>query len=96
MTGGWVYILANRKHGALYTGVTANIAARMVQHREGKGSKFCAEHGITRLVHVERHDRIEDAIAREKAVKKWRRAWKIELIERDNPDWKDRWFEINQ
>ena len=94
MRGGWVYILANRKHGALYTGVNSDIAARMVQHREGRGSAFCARYGISRLVHAEWHDDIEDAIAREKAVKKWRRAWKIELIERGNPDWRDRWFDI--
>ncbi len=94
--GGWVYILANRKHGALYTGVTADIAARMVQHREGKGSAFCRRYEISKLVYCEHHDRIEDAIAREKAVKKWRRAWKVELIERDNSDWRDRWFEINR
>jgi putative endonuclease len=93
--GGWVYILANRKHGALYTGVTSDIAARMVQHREGKGSRFCAKHGISRLVYAEPYERIEDAIAREKAIKKWRRAWKVEAIERDNPDWKDLWFVIN-
>ena len=94
MKGGWVYILANRKHGALYTGVTSDIAARMMQHREGKGSAFCAKYGISRLVHIEWHDDIEGAIAREKAVKKWRRAWKIELIEGANPDWRDRWFDI--
>ncbi|MGN6501196.1 MAG: GIY-YIG nuclease family protein [Tsuneonella sp.] len=92
--GGWVYILANRKNGALYTGVTSDIAARMMQHREGKGSAFCREHGITRLIYAEPYDRIEDAIAREKAIKKWRRAWKIEAIERQNPEWRDRWFEI--
>jgi putative endonuclease len=95
MKGGWVYILANRKHGALYTGVMANLPARMEQHRAGKGSKFCAEHGIKRLVHIEWHDDIETAITREKAVKKWRRAWRVELIEGANPDWRDRWFEIN-
>jgi len=92
--GGWVYILANRKNGALYTGVTSDIAARMVQHREGKGSAFCREHGIDRLVYLEPYDSIEAAIAREKAIKKWRRAWKIEAIERNNPDWRDLWFEI--
>jgi len=96
MQGGWVYILANRKHGALYTGVTTDIATRVAQHREGTGSKFCRDYGIKRLVHAEWHDTIEDAIRREKAVKKWRRAWKIELIESANPDWKDRWFEINR
>ncbi|MEY4055364.1 MAG: hypothetical protein RL519_699 [Pseudomonadota bacterium] len=94
MSGGWVYILANRKQGALYTGVTSDLPARMTQHREGNGSKFCAEYGIDRLVHAEWHDLIEDAIAREKAIKRWRRAWKIELIETANPDWRDRWFEI--
>ncbi len=94
MSGGWVYILANRKQGALYTGVTADLAARMVQHREGTGSSFCKNYGISRLVHAEWHDTIEDAIAREKAVKKWRRAWKIELIEGGNPDWRDRWFDL--
>jgi putative endonuclease len=92
--GGWVYILANRKNGTLYTGVTSDMAARMIQHREGKGSSFCREHGISRLVHVEHHTSIEDAIVREKAVKKWRRAWKVALIESGNPDWRDRWFEI--
>ena len=92
--GGWVYILANRKNGALYTGVTSDIAARMVQHRAGNGSAFCRQHGITRLVYLESYDDIEDAIAREKAIKKWRRAWKIEAIERANPDWRDLWYEI--
>ena len=64
----YVYILANRKNGALYTGVTTDIAARIMQHREGKGSKFCAEHGIDRLVLVEITESITDAIAREKAI----------------------------
>ena len=74
--------------------MTADIAARMVQHREGKGSTFCAKYGISRLVDIEWHDSIEEAISREKAVKKWHRAWKIELIEVGNPDWRDRWFDI--
>ncbi|MFL9841240.1 GIY-YIG nuclease family protein [Sphingomonas sp. ST-64] len=94
--GGWVYILANRKNGTLYTGVTADIAARIVQHREGTGSRFAAHYGVTRLVYVEPHDDITTAIAREKAIKKWRRAWKIELIERENPDWRDLFFDINR
>jgi putative endonuclease len=89
MRGGWVYNLTNRKRGVLYIGVTADIAARMVQHRKGEGSEFCRDYAITRLVYVEQHDDIEDAIAREKALKKWRRAWKIVAIERQNPEWKD-------
>ncbi len=96
MPGGHVYILTNRQKGALYTGVCADIAARMMQHRDGTGSKFRKKYGISRLVYVERHDEIYDAIAREKAVKKWHRAWKIALIERDNPDWRDLFFDINR
>jgi putative endonuclease len=87
--GGWVYILASRHRGTLYIGVTSDIARRAWQHRDGSGSEFAARYGATRLVYVERHDRIEDAIAREKALKKWRRAWKVELIEQGNPEWDD-------
>jgi putative endonuclease len=96
MPGGYVYILTNRKNGALYTGVCADIAARMMQHRDGTGSKFCKKYGIDQLVYVERHDAIYEAITREKAIKRWHRAWKIALIERDNPDWRDLFFDINR
>ena len=96
MTGGWVYILTNRKRGALYTGICADIAARMIQHRAGTGSAFCVKYGIDKLVYLERHDDIVAAIAREKAMKKWRRAWKVELLERDNPDWRDLFFDLNR
>jgi putative endonuclease len=94
--GGYLYLLANRRNGALYVGVTSDLPTRMVEHRLGRGSRFCAEHGITRLVHVEPFERIVDAIAREKAIKKWRRAWKIALIERYNPDWRDLFFDLNK
>jgi putative endonuclease len=93
--GGWTYILANRRNGALYIGVTANLALRISQHREGKGSEFCTKNGISRLVLAERHETIEDAIRREKLLKKWNRAWKLRLIEEQNPDWRDLWFDIN-
>src|SRR4051812_3317084 len=73
--GGWVYIMTNGAHGTLYIGVTSNLAARVTQHREGRGSEFCARYGLTRLVHAERHDDIRDAIVREKAMKKWKRQW---------------------
>jgi putative endonuclease len=96
MSGGYLYILANRRNGALYTGVTADVAARMMQHKAGEGSKFCREYGIDKLVHVEPCESIEDAIAREKAIKKWRRAWKVELIEKGNPDWRDLFFDLNR
>ncbi|MEP3143846.1 GIY-YIG nuclease family protein [Qipengyuania citrea] len=85
----WVYIMSNRKDGVLYIGVTADLSRRIVQHREGKGSAFCRRYGLTRLVYAEKHDSIEDAIAREKTMKAWKRAWKIELIEGVNPAWDD-------
>jgi putative endonuclease len=94
--GGYVYILANRKNGALYTGVSADIGARMMQHKARDGSKFCRKYGIDKLVYVESHEEIENALAREKAIKKWRRAWKIALIEKNNPDWRDLFFDLNR
>ena len=89
--GGWVYIMADRYRGGMYVSVTANLMARVYQHREGEGSRHIAEYGKTRLVYAERHEDIERAIAREKLVKKWRRQWKFTLIEADNPDWCDLW-----
>ena len=70
MTGGWVYIMADRYRGALYIGVTSDIGARVWAHCEGRGSTFCKRYGLTRLVHVEQAPTIEEAIAREKAMKK--------------------------
>ena len=94
MRGGWVYILANRYRGTIYIGVTSTIAQRIDQHRQGKGGKFTKEYGCGVLVHAEQYDRIEDAIAREKALKKWNRDWKIRLIEEHNPDWEDRYGDL--
>ena len=87
--GGWVYIMANRYRGTMYVGVTSDLSARIFQHRDGTGSDFCAERGLNRLVWAERGDAIEDCIAHEKRVKRWRREWKFALIERSNPDWAD-------
>jgi putative endonuclease len=91
--GGWVYIMANRYRGGMYVGVTANLEARVQQHREGTGSIHVRDYGKTRIVYAERHEEIESAIAREKLIKKWRREWKFALIEADNPDWRDLWDE---
>ncbi|WP_241491870.1 GIY-YIG nuclease family protein [Sphingomonas endophytica] len=91
----WVYIMTNAPSGTLYIGVTAHLAARIQQHREGRGSDFCKEHGLTRLVYVESHDTMLEAITREKALKKWKRAWKLNLIGSVNPDWRDLWADIN-
>jgi putative endonuclease len=87
--GGYVYIMTNKPQGVLYIGVTADIAARWYQHRTGTGSAFCRKYGLSKLVLVEPYPTIEEAIAREKAMKAWKRAWKVELIEAANPKWED-------
>jgi len=89
--GGWVYIMANRYRGGMYTGVTADLPARIHQHKNGTGSQHVTETAKTMLVYSERHEDIESAIDREKMVKKWRRDWKFALIEKDNPEWFDLW-----
>ena len=89
--GGWVYIMANRYRGGMYVGVTANLIRRVAQHRAGTGSSHFADFDKTLLVHVERHDKIASAIAREKLVKKWKREWKFAAVEVGNPQWCDLW-----
>ena len=89
MRCGYIYMMNNRYRGTIYTGATAYIHQRVWQHRNSSGSDFCRRHGLTRLVYVDTTELIVDAIAREKQIKKWERAWKIELIERTNPDWHD-------
>ncbi len=94
MRGGWTYIMTNHVRGVLYVGVTANLAARVAQHRAGEGSFFCRRYNLKRLVLAEPHDAIDDAIRREKLLKTWKRAWKIELIEKANPQWRDLWNDL--
>jgi len=84
-----VYILANRKNGTLYVGVTSDLSSRVWQHREKVHPGFAGKYDVCRLVWYTTFDSIETAIAFEKRLKKWRRAWKIKLIEEQNPDWKD-------
>ena len=96
MKGGWVYIMTNKPFGTLYIGVTANVAARVLQHRNGKGSEFCKRYGLKRLVHAEQYPTIQEAIAREKAMKAWNRNWKLRQIMDANPDWLDLFETINQ
>lgn len=83
--GGWTYIVTNKRQGVLYVGVWAHLTSRIDPHRRGVGSSFCRRYGLIRLVLAEPHDTIYDAISREKALKAWKRAWKIELIEAANP-----------
>ena len=87
--GGWVYIMANRRNGTLYLGVTSDITRRAWEHREGLFEGFTKRYGLSRLVYAERHDDIATAIQRERTLKHWPRAWKINLIVGQNPDWDD-------
>ena len=84
-----VYLLASKRNGTLYTGVTSNLMQRVQQHREGAIPGFTREYGVRSLVWFEQHATMEQAILREKRIKKWNRMWKIELIERDNLGWRD-------
>jgi putative endonuclease len=90
----YVYLVNNRKHGALYTGVTNDLVRRTYEHREGLVEGFSKRHECKRLVWFETHTSSEAAIRREKQVKKWLRPWKDALIEGENPEWRDLWWEI--
>jgi putative endonuclease len=89
MAGGFVYIMASKKGGTLYVGVTSALAKRVNEHSLGVGSKFTEKYGCKRLVWFEKHAEIARAITREKTIKKWPRQWKINAIEESNPDWND-------
>lgn len=85
----FVYILASGRNGTLYIGVTSDLHRRLEQHRAGTIKSFTKEYHVQRLVHVDTFDDPEQAIAYEKRIKRWRRAWKLELIESSNPQWRD-------
>ncbi len=89
MRGGWVYIVTNRPNGTLYIGVTSDLARRAWEHRIGAVDGFTQRYGLKRLVYAEHHDEIRSAIQREKNLKHWPRAWKIDLIRAQNPTWED-------
>ena len=91
-----VYMLASGRHGTLYVGVTNDLARRIFEHKEGLAQGFTSKYGVKRLVWYEAYERIDEAIAREKALKKWRRDWKIRLIEEMNPEWEDLYLALNQ
>ena len=86
---GFFYILASRRQGTIYAGCTTDLAKRVYEHREGLVPGFTCRYGVKRLAYFETYDDISDAIVRERRVKEWKRAWKIQLIERDNPFWED-------
>ena len=90
MRYGYVYILCSQKNGTLYIGVTSDLASRLEEHKSHHNpTGFTATHNVTRLVWFERYDLIADAIARERAIKTWTREWKIALIEKENPEWRE-------
>jgi putative endonuclease len=84
-----VYILASKPNGTLYVGITSDLSRRIEAHRSGAVEGFSKQYGVDTLVYYELHESMYDAIQREKRMKKWNRAWKIELIEERNPEWKD-------
>jgi len=84
----YVYILASKRNGTLYTGVTSNLSQRIWQHKNDQIDGFSKKYNIKQLVFFEKHDTAESAILREKQIKKWNRAWKLNLIKKDNPQWK--------
>jgi len=90
----YVYLLASKKNGTLYLGVTSNLIKRVYEHKNNLVSGFTQKYKIQNLVYYETTDDINSAITREKQLKKWKRAWKIELIEKNNPGWRDLYFEL--
>lgn len=95
MKQGWIYILTNKRNGTLYIGVTSNLAHRIEQHRQGKVAGFTQRYGLKMLVWHQHFDNLHDARRREVQMKEWNRAWKIELIEAANPEWRDLSFELS-
>ena len=89
-----VYILASKRNGTLYLGVTSNLVQRIWQHKNDYVEGFTKRYGVHTLVWFEPHESMESAIAREKAIKEWKRVWKVELIEKGNPTWRDLYDEI--
>ena len=85
----WVYILASKRNGTLYVGVTTNLLGRIQQHKASVVEGFTTNHDVKMLVYVEEYPDIKTAREREQTLKRWRRKWKIELIETNNPQWKD-------
>ncbi len=92
----YVYIITNRKEGVLYIGVTNDLERRMSEHKQGLSKGFSKRYNLDKLIYFETYQYINDAIKREKNIKKWKREWKIELINEDNPKWEDLskdWFD---
>ena len=94
MKPGYVYLLASKRNGTLYVGVTSDLVQRVWQHKSDLTEGFTKRYGVHTLVWYEVHESMESAIRREKAIKEWKRAWKLELIEKENPKWRDLYEDI--
>tara|TARA_E500000318_G_scaffold111845_2_gene132120 strand:+ start:976 stop:1266 length:291 start_codon:yes stop_codon:yes gene_type:complete len=90
----YLYILASKRNGTLYVGVTSDLPKRIGEHRAGIIPGFTARYGVKRLVYLEAHSSMTEAIRRERQMKEWQRLWKLRLIERDNPRWRDLFVEL--
>ena len=90
----YVYILASKKNGTLYIGMTSDLIKRAFEHKEGLVEGFTKKYNVKKLVYYEKTNNVEEAIKREKGLKKWKRNWKIELIEKQNPKWSDLYYEL--
>jgi putative endonuclease len=90
----YVYMLTNKRGGTLYIGMTDDLVKRVWQHREGAIEGFTSRYGLKSLVWFEMHESRESAFARERQMKKWQRAWKLQLIGQQNPEWRDLWNDI--
>lgn len=90
----WLYIMASGPRGVLYVGMTSDLPGRALEHREGLIDGFTKRYGVGRLVYFEGHDDAAEAARRERAMKRWRRDWKIELVEKTNPTWRDLFAEV--
>ncbi|HRN41605.1 MAG TPA: GIY-YIG nuclease family protein [Vicingus sp.] len=95
----YVYILASQRNGTLYIGLTNNIEKRVAEHKNKNYQGFTSKYNVNMLVYFEEHDTYDEAYNRERQMKKWKRIWKLNLIEKENPDWKDLsadWFDSPQ
>ena len=92
----YVYIMASQRNGTTYIGVTNDLLRRVHQHRENLLPGFSSKYRTNRLAYYEQYQDVRNAITREKQLKKWNRAWKIDLIEQSNPEWSDLWFDLNR
>jgi len=90
----YVYILASKKNGTLYIGITSDLIKRIFEHKQGLVEGFTKKYNVKKLVYYEKTDSVEEAIKQEKRLRKWKRNWKIELIEKRNPEWSDLYYEL--